>query len=250
MAKNQPKGSKKVSKRAARDSRGQEQIVAPIRQHEPDVRYIKRTTTLKPKNKAQADYLQLIESQSLIFGVGPAGTGKSFVATKWAAQQLEDRRISKIIITRPAVEAEENMGFLPGEIQDKFAPYFKPIREILEGHFGASAVDCYIKNGRIEIAPLAYLRGSTFEDAFVLLDEAQNTTIKQMKLFLTRIGPNCTVVVDGDTDQVDIPEANGLADALERFKDMADTGFKIFTEEDIVRSGMCREIIKRYRKAA
>lgn len=250
MAKNQPKGSKKVSKRATRDSRDLEQSAQPIRQHEPDVRFVKRTPTLKARNKAQAEYLQLIESQSLIFGVGPAGTGKSFVATKWAAHQLEDRRISKIIVTRPAVEAEENMGFLPGEIADKFAPYFKVIRGILEGHFGVGAVECMIKNGRIEIAPLAYLRGDTFEDAFVLLDEAQNTTVKQMKLFLTRIGPNCTVVVDGDTDQVDIPEANGLADALERFKDLPDSGIKVFTEEDIVRSGMCREIIKRYRKAA
>lgn len=200
------------------------------------------------RNKAQTNYLQKIESNQLVFGVGPAGTGKSFVATMYAAQQLEAKRIRRFIVCRPAVEAGESLGFLPGEIEDKWAPYFRPIRDILVRYFGQNAVDCMLKNGSIEMAPIAYLRGQTFEDAIVLLDEAQNCTVGQMKLFLTRIGEHCTVIVDGDTDQVDIKEASGLQDAIQRFDGMDNCAIQEFNEDDIVRSGLVRDIIKRYRK--
>lgn len=205
-------------------------------------------TPLVLQTKAQSNYLQLMESHQLVFGIGPAGVGKSYVAVKYACKLLEERRIRHIVVTRPVVEAEEKLGALPGEIGDKFAPYFAPVREIMNGHFGASNVEGMIKSGRIVTAPLAYMRGRTFKSSFVLLDEAQNVTPKQMLLFLTRIGDNSTVVVDGDLDQMDIPGPSGLRDALTRLNGMEYMAVQHFTDDDIVRSALVREIVKRYRK--
>ena len=251
MAK-QKEPSKKAAKRATKSQRGTEPVVASEGQPHFMRRHEHRTPPLQCRTKAQTNYLQLIQEKDVIFGVGPAGTGKSYVSTKFAAQQLEARRIAQIIITRPAVSAEEDLGALPGEIEDKFAPYFGPIREILEGHFGKGAVDCMIKNERILIAPMAYLRGRTFNDCIVLLDEAQNTTVGQMQLFLSRAGENCTMVIDGDPEQVDIKEPSGLIDALELFGENTPAAFGIatFDEPDIVRSATCKEVIVRYRRRA
>lgn len=197
--------------------------------------------------EAQHHYHTLIQSKLLTFGTGPAGTGKTYVCTSYAAQQLQDKRISKIIVTRPSVEAGPGLGFLPGTIEEKFAPYFEPFRRVLVKWFGESDLDYKLKRGIIEIAPIEYLRGITFENAFVILDEAQNTTPKQMKLFLTRIGEYTTTVVNGDTDQKDIKGLSGLEDAIKRLEGLADVGHYAFEEDDIVRSGLVRAILKRYR---
>ena len=176
-------------------------------------------------------------------------THNTFVCTKFACEELEASRISKIIVTRPAIEAaDEQMGFLPGTLEEKFAPYFQPFREIFVEHFGASHLDNLMKRGRIEVAPMAYIRGLTFRDAFIILDEAQNTSPKQMKLFLTRVGENTTVVVNGDTDQKDIKGLSGLEDLIARVGGMPSVGHIAFEDDDIVRSGFVKDILTRYRR--
>jgi phosphate starvation-inducible protein PhoH len=175
-------------------------------------------------------------------------THNTHIAATTAAIQLLEKKISKIIICRPAVESGRGLGFLPGEIGDKWAPYFKPVRSILDKRLGVSHVDNMIKNGQIEIAPIEYLRGSTFENAFVILDEAQNATKKEILTFLTRIGNNCTVVVDGDVEQIDIREPSGLVDMLERLRGMHSYAVCEFDESEIVRNAIVKEVICRYRR--
>lgn len=206
-----------------------------------------QTGPIQYKTPKQQTYHQMILSHTLTLGIGPAGTGKSHIAATAAGIALIEKKISKIVICRPAVESGRGLGFLPGEIHEKWAPYFKPVRAILEKRLGSSHVDNLIKNGQIEIAPLEYLRGSTFENAFVILDEAQNTTKKEMLTFLTRIGHNCTVVIDGDIQQVDIREPSGLVDMLNRLQGMRDYSVCEFTEDEIVRDPLVKEILIRYR---
>lgn len=202
---------------------------------------------LEAQTEAQGHYMISIDSNQLTFGVGPAGTGKTYVATRIGAQLLKDKKIRKLIVTRPAVEAGEGLGFLPGTIHEKFAPYFAPFRAVLDEVFGATHVDYLIKCGDIEIQPLEFIRGLTFDDCFVILDEAQNTTPGQMKLFLSRIGNYSTVVINGDVTQQDIEGMSGLQDAIDRLDGLASVEICEFDEDDIVRSGLCKEIIKRYR---
>lgn len=214
----------------------------------PSARKVK---PIEPITEAQNDYMMAISSKDLIFGVGPAGTGKTFIAASMAADMLKEAldakdKDFKLIVTRPVVEAEESLGFLPGEMDEKFDPYFKPVKHILEKRLGASFVEYLIKTERIVAQPLAYLRGHTFENCVVLLDEAQNTTEGQMKLFLTRIGENCKVVVDGDIRQKDIKVRSGLEDTINRFHDLEEVEVVEFSEDDIVRSGLVRKIVKRY----
>ncbi len=199
-------------------------------------------------NKAQRNYKQKIESSTITFGVGPAGTGKTYVAVKIAAALLEQKEIQQIIVARPAVGVEEDYGALPGTIDEKMSPWFAPVLDILNTHFGASHVEGMMKTKRIRFVPLAHLRGLTFDNAFILLDEAQNTSPKQMKALLTRIGQNSKLVIDGDMDQCDIPSKSGLNDAVERLKDIASISVHTFTEEDIVRNGLIKDILKAYRK--
>jgi len=206
------------------------------------------TQPMQYKTGKQKTYHQMIQEHSLVFGIGPAGTGKTHIAADYAALMLIEKRISKIIVCRPAVESGRGLGFLPGEIEDKWAPYFKPIRRILEKRLGVSHVENLIKLGAIEIAPLEFLRGDTFENAIVLLDEAQNTTCNEMKTFLTRIGQNCKAIVDGDLEQIDIKEPSGLADALERLQGMRDFAVCEFDETEIIRHDLVKEIIVRYRR--
>ncbi|MCW8957189.1 MAG: PhoH family protein [Gammaproteobacteria bacterium] len=210
----------------------------------------KAAPPLKAKNKSQASYISAIKAHKLTFGTGPAGTGKSYCAGALAAEELENRRIEKIIISRPAVEAGENMGFLPGDLQEKFDPYFDAFRDCLIERLGKGVVECALKNGRIVVSPLAYLRGKTFNDAFVVLDEAQNCTRSQLKMFLTRIGENCRVVVNGDIRQSDIGNGSGLQDAIDRLGSLDSVYVHEFTHEDIVRSGLVRDIIERYEQYA
>lgn len=206
----------------------------------------KAAPPLQAKTQSQAQYITAIKSHKLTFGIGPAGTGKSYCAGAIAAEELESRRIEKIIISRPAVEAGENMGFLPGDLHEKFDPYFDAFRDCLNERLGKGVVECGMKNDRIVVAPLAYLRGKTFNDAFVVLDEAQNCTSSQLKMFLTRIGENCRVVVNGDIRQSDIGHQSGLKDAIERLSHLNSIYVHEFEHDDIVRSGLVKEIIQCY----
>jgi phosphate starvation-inducible PhoH-like protein len=205
-----------------------------------------RETAFRPINTSQARYAGLIGSMELVFGLGPAGTGKTYVAGMLAAEALLEGRVKRIIATRPIVEAGEELGFLPGELEEKTAPYFRPLREVLERRLGRGHVEALIKGRKIEMLPLAFMRGHSFQDAFVILDEAQNTTPTQMKMFLTRQGEGSVVVVDGDSTQKDIPGPSGLVDAVRRLRDLPSVGVHRFTREDIVRSGLVQAIVERY----
>lgn len=207
----------------------------------------KNLKKLEAKTEAQGHYLLSMISNTLTFGIGPAGTGKTYVCTRFAADLLQRGEVEKIVVTRPAIEAGEGLGFLPGTIHEKFAPYFAPFRAVLDEVFGASHVDNMIKNGKIDIQPLEYIRGLTFDNAVVILDEAQNTTPGQMKLFLSRIGEYSKVIVNGDITQKDIEGTSGLLDAVDRLEGLRGVEIVEFEENDIVRSGLCKEIIKRYR---
>ena len=202
---------------------------------------------LRAKNQAQQDYITAINQNALTFGIGPAGTGKSYCAGALAAEALESGRIERIILTRPAVETGESLGFLPGDLDEKFSVYIDAFRDILNERLGAGTVDYCLRHGRIVAAPLAYMRGKTFNSkTFVILDEAQNTSVAQMKMFLTRIGEDCKVVINGDVNQSDIRGPNGLADAVARLGDLPNVYVHEFARDDIVRSGLVRDIIDRY----
>ena len=202
---------------------------------------------VEAQSEAQGHYLISMAENVVTFGTGPAGTGKTFLSAAAACDALLAHEVDKIVITRPVCEAEENLGFLPGEIADKFAPYFAPVREALEERLGKGFVAYLIGTGKIEIAPLAYMRGRTFKNAFVILDEAQNTTPKQMKLFLTRLGENVQVVINGDSTQQDIRTViNGSDDAKRRFSRSPGFGLVEFEACDVRRSALVQHIVESY----
>ena len=204
-------------------------------------------TPLRPQTDAQSRYISAIQSNCLTFGVGPAGTGKSYCAAALAAEALDSGRIDRIILTRPAVEAGEQLGFLPGAIDEKFSVYIDAFRDILNERLGSGTVEYNLRHGRIVAAPLAFMRGKTFSSkTFVVLDEAQNTTVSQMKMFLTRIGTDCKVVVNGDIKQSDIRGPNGLEDAVSRVDGLPGVYVHQFERDDIVRSGLVRDLMDRY----
>lgn len=217
-------------------------VVTPIHQRR------KVTEPLKPQTEAQAFYLDAMTTHELIFGAGPAGTGKTYVAAAYAAQELLAKRTSRVIITRPNIEVGQPMGFLPGELEEKYAPFLAPFREVMIERMGVSHYEYAIKAGQICPEPLGYMRGKTFDDAIVILDEAQNCTPAEMKMFLTRIGKNCTVIVNGDIQQCDLSGPSGLSDAIKRVNKIDGVAIVEFSEGDIVRSGMVREILKAYRR--
>ncbi len=205
---------------------------------------------LTAKTAAQQRYINAIKNNCLTFGIGPAGTGKSYCAAALAAEALESGRIERIILTRPAVEAGEQLGFLPGALDEKFAVYIEAFRDILNERLGAGTVNYNLRHGRIVAAPLAFMRGKTFgPDTFVVLDEAQNTSLAQMKMFLTRIGEDCKVVINGDIAQSDIRGPNGLGDAVQRVAGLPNVYIHEFTRDDIVRSGLVRDLLDRYESA-
>ncbi|CAB4122193.1 PhoH Phosphate starvation-inducible protein PhoH, predicted ATPase [uncultured Caudovirales phage] len=204
------------------------------------------TEPLVAKNDSQKRYLSALKSYQLVFATGPAGTGKTFLCGTVAADALRNQTIDKLIITRPAVEAGESLGFLPGELEEKFEPFLRPFRDVLDERLGKTFVDYLIKIGRIEAAPMAYMRGRTFKNSIVILDEAQNTTPNQMKLFLTRVGENCRVVVNGDINQKDIIGQSGLDDAINRLSYIPSVKIVEFSRSDIVRSGLVQEIVQAY----
>lgn len=202
------------------------------------------------RTERQKEYLRMIKFKSLIFSTGPAGTGKTFVAAAAAAKALEKGETEKIILTRPAVEAEENLGFLPGDLDQKLAPYMIPFKEVLEEFLGASHVAGLIKAGRIEVQPLAYMQGRTFKNCWCILDEAQNTTPKQMKMFLTRLGEDSKTIINGDIRQANIKGDSGLGDALDRVGGHPQVGVIEFQQEDIIRSALAKFIVSQYEKGA
>lgn len=199
--------------------------------------------------EAQGHYMLSIDSNDVTFGLGPAGTGKTYVATARACEALVAREIDKIYVVRPMISTED-IGFLPGELEDKFRPYFRPVYDVLEERLGKGFTDYLIRIGRIEVAPLAFLRGRTLKNAFVILDEAQNTTVKQMEMFMTRMGENVTVVVNGDESQIDIFEPSGLPDAYRLFTGLPGFGVVTFEKGDVRRSELAERIVRGYARAA
>ncbi|QVD49309.1 phosphate starvation-inducible protein [Xanthomonas phage vB_XciM_LucasX] len=201
------------------------------------------------KNEAQKNYLATIRSNMLTIGVGPAGTGKTYVCTKFAAIELDEGRADGIVVVRPIVEAGGGIGFLPGDVADKTAPYQVPFMEVLEEHYGKSHLENLVNGTYPKVVFIApeFIRGRTFANKVVILDEAQNMTPLQMKTFLTRIGEGSKVIINGDIDQVDITGPSGLKDAMDKLQGLTDVGIAEFTEDDIVRSGLVKDILKRYR---
>src|SRR5690554_6127515 len=201
-----------------------------------------------PKTFNQKDYLEKMEKYDLVFGVGPAGTGKTYLAVAYATALLKANKIKKIILTRPVVEAGESLGFLPGDIKEKIDPYLIPLYDALYEFLGRGVVMDLIGKGVIEIAPLAYMRGRTLDNAFVILDEAQNTTKTQMKMFLTRLGFNSKMLITGDYSQIDLKHNNmsGLLEAMKIFKSLEDVKFIYFETVDIIRNPLVQKILERY----
>ena len=207
---------------------------------------------IHPKTLGQKEYLAAIRSHAITFGVGPAGTGKTYLAVAMAVKAFKSKDVSRIILTRPAVEAGEKLGFLPGDLQNKVDPYLRPLYDGLFDLLGAETFQKLFEKQVIEVAPLAYMRGRTLDDAFIILDEAQNTTPEQMKMFLTRMGVGSKVVVTGDVTQVDLPEKtrSGLVDALHVLKGIDGIAQVYLTEKDVVRHRLVQQIVKAYERAA
>lgn len=209
----------------------------------------KETAQLVPQNERQRDYINAIEESSQIIVLGPAGTGKTYIAATKAANMYITKQIDKIIITRPNVAAGKSIGYFPGTLEEKMMPWVMPVLEVLHWHLGKGAVETGIKNGNIEIAPFETMRGRSFTDAFVILDEAQNVTPHEIKMFLTRIGQNCTVILNGDIFQSDLSETSGLSKAIHMVKKyMLPVPVIEFQAEDIVRSDLCKQWIIAFMK--
>ncbi len=209
-----------------------------------------RGKPVKPKTLGQKKYIEAIKENTIVLGVGPAGTGKTYLAVASAVTAFRSKEVNRIILTRPAVEAGEKLGFLPGDLQQKVDPYLRPLYDALFDMLGAENYQKHQERGSIEVAPLAYMRGRTLDDSFVILDEAQNTTKEQMKMFLTRLGFNSRMVVTGDITQIDLPEGkrSGLVDAMKVLKNVKDVCTVRFTEKDVVRHKLVQDIVKAYEK--
>ena len=205
---------------------------------------------IKPKTIGQKDYIKTIQQKPVTIGVGPAGTGKTYLAVAAAVAAFREKEVSRIILTRPAVEAGERLGFLPGDLQSKVDPYLRPLYDALFDMLGAETYQKYLERGNIEVAPLAYMRGRTLDDSFIILDEAQNTSREQMKMFLTRMGFGSKVVITGDVTQIDLPsdKVSGLKEAMKVLRDVEGVAICKLTKEDVVRHVMVQRIIEAYAK--
>ena len=203
---------------------------------------------IKPKTLGQKKYIDAIENNTITFGIGPAGTGKTYLAVAMAVRAFRDEQVSRIILTRPAVEAGERLGFLPGDLQSKVDPYLRPLYDALFDMLGAETYQKYLERGNIEVAPLAYMRGRTLDDSFIILDEAQNTSREQMKMFLTRLGFGSKIVITGDVTQIDLPDGkpSGLREAMRVLKKVEGIGICELTNADVVRHVMVQRIVKAY----
>lgn len=237
MSRNDRKANNRIShKRSQRDELEQyERLEIPS-----------HSASFKPLNFAQENYLRAIQTQKIVFGSGPAGTGKTFLAASYAASQLLEKKINKIIVTRPNIEVGRSMGFLPGTLEEKYAPYLEPFDAIFRRTLKDGFYEYCINKKAIDPRPLGYMRGSTFTNTIVLVDECQNMTKTEFRMLLSRIGSNCTVVLSGDPEQVDITDS-GMEDALTRLSHIPGLEICYFLDSDIVRSDMCKRIIKAYR---
>lgn len=217
---------------------------------EEDLTLRTRKRHIQPRSQTQAEYIRAMRDYEMVFGLGPAGTGKTFLAVAKAVSLMIEGQIDKIILSRPAVEAGENLGFLPGDLKEKIDPYLRPLYDALYEMLPNDVVDKKLESGEIEVAPLAFMRGRTLSNAMVILDEAQNTTPMQMKMFLTRLGENSRMVINGDLSQTDLPRGvqSGLADALDVLRNVKDIGVVTFSEKDVVRHGLVSAIVKAYDK--
>lgn len=255
MARNRKSNSQHQSPRPTRHS--QRELETHLRDLEKDMiskaEYEvnrPRFGPLKPRNENQAKALEIISNSRLSFLLGPSGTGKSYLSTSWAVEQFLMNKVERIVITRPMVGCDEDMGFLPGTEQEKFAGWIGPFMDVMEGKMGKKAVQTQFDLGKFSARPLMMMRGSTFRNSIVLLDEAQNTTPAQMKMFLTRIGEGTKVIINGDVEQTDLPKGsqNGLSDAIDLFKYSNQASVFEFSERDITRDPLVREIVKLYRE--
>ncbi len=213
--------------------------------------YGTRGFIIKPKTTNQKKLVEAVAKNDLVFALGPSGTGKTYVSVAMAVKALKNKEVKKIIITRPAVEAGENLGFLPGDLKEKIDPYLRPVYDALDDMIPFEKLKYYQENRIIEIAPLAYMRGRTLNDAFILLDEAQNTSAMQIKMFLTRMGPNSKVIINGDLSQIDLPPhtKSGLKEAVKILKEIKGISFIHFTSKDVIRHKIVKDIIDAYQKA-
>lgn len=230
---------------------GVDQLLAGSKEQAEEVAVRTRRGMIRARGANQAQYLRDIQRYDLAFGVGPAGTGKTYLAVASAVEALENDRVSRLLLVRPAVEAGERLGFLPGDLAQKIDPYLRPMYDALYEMLGFDKVNKLMEKNVIEIAPLAYMRGRTLNESFVILDEAQNTTAEQMKMFLTRIGYGSHAVVTGDVTQTDLPRGveSGLRQAIKILKDVDGVGFNFFTARDVVRHPLVRRIVEAYEKS-
>lgn len=243
MARNSGKAQRNFpAKKSVRSTETQE-VKASRRKED----YSANCKEVEPLNYIQGEYLEAIKHSEIIFGIGSAGTGKTYVAAGYAANELFNRRVNKIYLTRPNIETGRGLGFLPGTLEEKYAPYLLPFDSIFTKFLGKGFYEYALKNKDIEPVPLGFLRGTTFENCIILLDEAQNCTKEEMKMILSRIGKNCKMIISGDTEQSDI-EYSGLDDAVDRLEGISGVEVIEFLDEDIVRSKMCKQIIMAYRK--
>ncbi len=205
---------------------------------------------IKPKTLGQKKYIEAIKNNTIVFGVGPAGTGKTYLAVAMAVKAFKAHEVNRIILTRPAVEAGEKLGFLPGDLQEKVDPYLRPLYDAMFEMLGAETFSKLQERGNIEVAPLAYMRGRTLDDSFIILDEAQNTSPEQMKMFLTRLGFNSKMVITGDVTQIDLPDkkACGLVQCMKVLHDVGDISIQELSQKDVVRHKLVQDIIKAYEK--
>ena len=226
----------------------EQEIMLPEQQQvqsEDVIIYGAKGVAIKPKTVNQKKLVQLVKDNDLVFALGPAGTGKTYISVALAVKALKNKNVKKLIITRPAVEAGENLGFLPGDLKEKIDPYLRPIYDALNDMIPFEKLRYYMEREIVEIAPLAYMRGRTLNNAFILLDEAQNTTPMQMKMFLTRMGPESKMIVTGDASQIDLPskQQSGLKEAARILKDVKGIGFVELNEKDVVRHKLVRDIL-------
>ena len=236
-----------VERVVTEEGQGERQPADPVKIILPGLRRV-----IQPKTTGQREYLRSIAEHDIVIGIGPAGTGKTYLAVAAAVDALARKRVRRIILARPAVEAGENLGFLPGDLQEKVDPYLRPIYDALYDLMDARIVERALQAGEIEIAPLAFMRGRTLSNAAVILDEAQNTTSMQMKMFLTRLGENSRMIVTGDPSQVDLPhgQASGLAEAVRLLKGIEGVGHVAFTHEDVIRHELVARIVEAYDRGA
>lgn len=223
-----------------------------VRMYEEEITRDRNNKVIRVKNVGQRNYVESIKKNDIVFGLGPAGTGKTFIAVAMAVASLRKGEVKRIILTRPAVEAGENLGFLPGDLKEKVDPYLRPIYDALYAILGTEHTNRLLERETIEIAPLAYMRGRTLDDAFVILDEAQNTTVQQMKMFLTRLGFNSKMVINGDTSQVDLPRrtTSGLIHAERVLTGVKGIGHIKFEAEDVIRHPLVAKVVQAYDKEA